>query len=551
MMKRFLFPLILILLALACGQAGAPTAAPATPTPTLAAATPDAGSRVPFTIAIEYGILGVAEAYAATGVTYVKPQLVYSLWGNVEPEPGIYEWGPLDAVVQEYQAAGYTGVQLLLSADSPWAASQRPTLGNLGNTFPQEQYLDDYAAFVTNVVERYDADGVEDMPGLRYGIHHYGVEREFTGFWPGPAEDYVRLLRLAYPAIKAADEQAEVLLVALLMGDVFDGNPDEAEIAQRLGETPSFRKSTADIQMILAACDAYDIVDFHSLGDYSEIPPTAAWIRAQLAANGCGERPIWIGDAFPMSGLFGFGGFVPPIPFWPVTEETVDAAVLWIQAAVDTTDAAHEAALARVQAETARGLVKKIVAAAGVGLRGINVGNMEDWKTSMGGVDRAVVPGLGASMVMGLMDTSLTGQRPGGELPYSGQQWATARRAAAARPGFYALQLATAMLEGFTGVTPLDLGAGVWAYRFERVEGPVWVLWYEVGGLTFPEAPAPTATVTLPFAAAQAVVRRTPTGGATEAGQDAGHPAGQIVASQGGALTLTVDSTPVFVTIAP
>ncbi|GAB4158951.1 MAG: hypothetical protein Fur0021_29360 [Candidatus Promineifilaceae bacterium] len=543
-MRRFLFPLMLILLVLACGQASpAPTAVPPSTTPVPATVTPDAGSSFPFTIALEYGILGVAEAYAATGVTYIKPQLVYSLWGNVEPEPGRFVWGPLDAAIQEYQAAGFTGVQLLLSTDSPWAASRRPRLGDLGNTFPQEQYLDDYVAFVTKAVERYDGDGAEDMPGLLYGIHHYGVEREFTGFWPGPAEDYVRLLRLAYAAIKAADEQAEVLLVGLLMGDVFDGNPDKAEIAQRLGETPSFRKSAADIQMILAACDAYDMVDFHSLGDYSEIPATAAWIWAQLAANGCGEKPIWIGDAFPMSGLFGFGGFVPPIPFWPVTAETVDAAVAWIQAAADAADAGHEAALARLQAETARGLVKKIVVSAAAGLRGINVGNLEDWKTGVAAVDRAAVPALGASMFMGLMDTTLTGQQPGGALPYSGQAWATARRAGVARPAFYALALTVEMLEGFTGVTPLDLGAGVWAFRFERPQGPAWVLWYDVGGLTFPEAPAVTTAVALPFAADQAVITQTPTVGKT-AGQ-------QVAASSGGMLTVMVDHTPVFVTEAP
>lgn len=130
-----------------------------------------------------------------------------------------------------------------------------------------------------------------------------------------------------------------------------------------------------------------------------------------------------------------------------------------------------------------------------------------------------------------------------------------ARQASDPRPAFYALQLTVEMLEGFTAVTQLDLGAGVWAYQFERPQGPVWVMWYEVGGLTFPEAPAATMSVMLPFAAAQAEVRRAPTAGATEAGQDAGqdagHPAGQIVASQGGTLTLTVDSTPVFVTEAP
>lgn len=529
----------LAMTALACGRTpGTATPAPPPASPTAAATLP--AHVAPLTIAVEYGVLGVAKDYAATGVTYAKPQLVYGIWGNLEPERGRYVWGPLDAVVQEYEAAGFTGLQILLSAESPWAASRQPKLGDLGDTFPQAQYLDDYKAFVTRVVERYDADGTDDMPRLLYPIRHYGIEREFTGFWPGTADEYVRLLHIAYPAVKAADPQAEVLLVALLVGDAFDGAPGPEESDRRLATTPSFRKSLADIRTILAACDAYDIVDFHSLGDYTEIPPTADWIRAELARNGCGDRPIWIGDAFPMSGLVGFGGFVAPIPFDPVTAETRDAVVALLKAVADPNNADHDAAQAWLYAETARGLVKKIAVSAGAGLAGINIGNLEDWKTGVPAADALAVPSMGASMFMGLMDTTITSQRPGGSLPYSGHLWSQARKAGAARPGFYALKLAYATIGSFTAVEQLDLGPGVWAYRFDTAHGSAWVLWYDDGKLYLPGQAEATIAVQLPFDAARAQVTRTPTRSGDEGTT-------MEVAAQGGKLALIVGTTPVFV----
>ncbi len=363
--------LCLLAAALACGRPQATHTPPVTDGPVAAPA--------PFTIALEYAMLGLGEAYAPTGVSFAKPMPVYSVWGNLEPEPGKWVWGPLDALVSEYQSAGFEGLQVLLTAESPWAASRQPKPGDLGTTFPQEQYLGDYAAYVTAVVERYDGDGQADMPGLRGGVHQWGVEREFTGYWPGTAEEYVRLLRIAYPAIHAADPQAQVLLVALLLTDGFDGSPARAESERRLAKEASFRKSLDETLTILAECDAYDVVDFHALGHYTEIAPTAAWIRDQLAANGCAERPIWIGDAFPMSAMVAFGGFVPPMPVAPVTLATRDQVVALLKAVADPADPAHAASKAWLEAEVAKGLVKKIVASAGAGVAGINVGNLEDW----------------------------------------------------------------------------------------------------------------------------------------------------------------------------
>jgi hypothetical protein len=499
------------------------------------------------TIGVEYAILGVANEYGAGGASYAKLQDAYVIWGNVQPEAGgPYRWGPLDAVVKEYQAAGLTGIQMNLTALSPWASSVEPKLLNKGNTFPKAEHLDDYAAYVGAVVERYDRDGTDDMPGLMAAIHDYGVEREFTGFWPGTAEEYVRLLEVAEPAIRAADPKARVLLVALLMTDVFDGVPSPAEVRRRLSTKIDYmRKSVPEIRTILAACDHYDVVDFHSLGDYTEIPPTAAWIRAELQDAGCGPRPIWVGDAFPMSLLVGFGGLVPPTPFAPATAATRDAVVALLRSVADPGASDHAAAEAWLRAEVAMGLTRKLVVSAGEGLLGINVGNLEDWRTGVAALDAAAVPGLGASMFMGLTDTSKTNQRPGGALTYNGQDWARARRAGDRRPGWYALRLVEEKLARYSSITRLELGAGVWAYRFEMPGGPRWVLWRDDGALHLPGDPAPSAPVRLPFDEAAALVTTTP----TEAGR--GDASTATLQASDGVLTIDLGAAPIYVEAAP
>ncbi|OGN74358.1 MAG: hypothetical protein A2X25_05560 [Chloroflexi bacterium GWB2_49_20] len=546
-MKRIILSLtVLVLISLACGQTAQLPASSPSPSPSSTPTTPAPLANPDFTIAIEYGILGVADFYIPTGVKYAKLQDAFAIWGNIEPEPGVYTWEPLDALVLEYQQAGFTGLQMNLAALSPWAASKPPALGDQGDTFPKPEYLDDYAAFVTATVERYDSDGVEDMPGLLFPVREYGIEREFTGFWPGSAEEYVRLLRIAYPAVKSADPQANVLLVALLMTDIFDGAPDTTELNRRLATPVDYmRKSVPEIQTILAACDAYDMVDFHSLGNYTEIPPTTTWIRAQLQQNGCGEKPIWIGDAFPMSGLVGFGGFVPPTPFSPVTLATRDDMVALLTDMADPGTPGYPAARDWIYSETAIGLVRKLVVSAGEGLRGINIGNLEDWKTSLAGVDKLAVPMLGASMFMGLTNTDITNQKPGGELPFDGKEWSQSRRASDPRPAFYSLGLVINKIAQFSSVTRVDLGPDVWAYEFETPNGLVWVLWYDDGQLHLPGDDTPSQSVSLPLPAGFAHLTRTPTqfGQSQLEVQDLTVPLTM--------LDITLIASPVFIEVAP
>lgn len=535
------------IVAFACGNPP-----PNKPSPTVPVSQPPSTTLTPFlptptsptTIGIEYAILGVAETYANIGISYAKLQNVFVLWENIEPEPGQYQWRALDAIVLEYQQAGFTGLQMNLTASSPWASSQPPSLGNLGNTFPKEAYLDAYAAYVRAVVERYDHDGVEDMPALLYPINDYGIEREFTGYWPGTAEEYVRLLQIAYPAVKEANPNARVLLVALLMADIFDGNPSQTEINSRLEvEIDYMRKSVPEIRTILAACQLYDLVDFHALGNYTEIPLTTAWIRQELQTNGCGQKPIWIGDAFPLSLMIGFGGFVPPTPFAPVTLARRDEMVALLTSVADPTAADHATAQAWLYAETAIGLVRKIVVSAGEGLLGINIGNLEDWRTGVDALNKTAVPMLGASLFMGMTDTTLTSQKPGGDLPFTGKQWAFARNAGTPRPVYYALQELNRQIGNFSSVEKQNLGENIWAYQFTTPNGPVWVLWHDDQKLYLPGETAPMVNVQIPFPADRAVITHTP----TEIGKIT--PETQTVAADNRLLSLQVNGIPLFVQI--
>ena len=509
---------------LAPGETAGTTAEPTAPTSV---------SAGDFVVATEYGVVGLAEAYRGTGLDYAKLTLEFGVWGNIEPDRGVFNWGPMDGLVAEYQAAGYTGIQLVISAESGWASRSLALLNK--QHFPKDEYVENYRAFVRAFVERYDGDGEGDAPGLLYPVHHYGIEREFTGFWGGSGEDYVRLLEIAYPAIKEADPEAEVLLVALLMIDVFHDDPDLATRDARLSIDPGFRKPTGEARQILAACDFYDIVDFHSLSGYREIEPTADWIREELAAAGCPEKPIWIGDAFSMSLLVGYNAR----PFFPGTEENKQQVIDTLKdVALPSQGAAHEAAVAWLRAELARDVVRKVVVSAGEGLRGINIGNQEDWTSPVPGLNSGLVPGLGAALFMGMRDTSKTNQRPYGDLPYHGTDFARKRTAGDIRPAYEALAVVWKQIHDFTSVERLDLGEDVWAYRFERERGPVTVVWYDDGVLQFPGETEPTKTVQVPVGADSSDLTFTPTGD---------EPTPTRVETSGGAVTVEVDSTPVFV----
>jgi len=82
--------------------------------------------------------------------------------------------------------------------------------------------MDAYRRFVSALVERYDGDGIDDMPGLKYPIKYWqagqvpAVQEGYFTFFNGSSEDYLEVMKATYQAVKEADPEAKVLQPGML-----------------------------------------------------------------------------------------------------------------------------------------------------------------------------------------------------------------------------------------------------------------------------------------------------------------------------------------------
>ena len=152
------------------------------------------------------------------GVKWIRANMN---WSSVEPNTKgtLDSWwlGEIDYAVAQAQA---NGIQVLMPiADGvPYWASADPSRysdsgGNHWNKYWKPRNFQDYADFARAVVSHYQAKGV----------HTYEVwnEPNYSHFWPsGPSgSDYTAMLKVAYPAIKAADPSSTVLMGGLSRND--------------------------------------------------------------------------------------------------------------------------------------------------------------------------------------------------------------------------------------------------------------------------------------------------------------------------------------------
>ncbi|MCD6402699.1 MAG: hypothetical protein J7K98_00005 [Candidatus Aenigmarchaeota archaeon] len=81
--------------------------------------------------------------------------------------------------------------------------------------------MTDYKNFLKVFVERYDGDGLDDMPGLKYPVRYWEIMNEpgtqgknphDLKFFHGTPQDYLEILKTSYFTIKEADPNAKVLM---------------------------------------------------------------------------------------------------------------------------------------------------------------------------------------------------------------------------------------------------------------------------------------------------------------------------------------------------
>jgi hypothetical protein len=329
---------------------------------------------------LEWARPGMANAFHGIGTSWVRIGDIG--WWRIEPsqpENGVhcYNWAPVDRVVREYQMAGFTNIQLVLSSLSSWGSTEEPKYSPESSSMPKEEHWEDFEKFIYNLVERYDGDGRRDFPGLVAPVHHLQVEPEayHMGFWQGTVDEYGRLLRTVYRIAKTANEDCRIILTGINLGDLNDDSPARALVDARFDRADqSIKRARRFMERCLTFHDSFDIVDFHYHFDYKGAYGTVGWIRRQMDRHGY-SKPIWAGEA---TGAPHFES--PFVPRFSRFEGNRLFGIL-----KDAKHPRHAELVAWYEREQVVGLVKKTIVAMHLGLEGIVFGNLTDWPAYWGG----------------------------------------------------------------------------------------------------------------------------------------------------------------------
>jgi hypothetical protein len=209
---------------------------------------------------------------------------VYAFWFLIQPNLSnpTYNWAFHDA---QYGAVP-AGINILANIT---VGPESEGYSLPGSYLPVDTAK--YQAFVRATVERYDGDGIADMPGLTVPIRYWQVDNEPKFGDSVGRTDFAQLEALTYTAIKDACPNCQVLIGGAT------GFPE--------GYVDLFLTDYAPILTELSG-QYVDIFDFHwygtATGDYLLLGDALAVIRAKLQETGFGSIPIWVTEMGTYSG---------------------------------------------------------------------------------------------------------------------------------------------------------------------------------------------------------------------------------------------------------
>jgi hypothetical protein len=224
---------------------------------------------------------------ADMGIFWQRPHPGPFIWDRIETSSGVFNWGSCDEEVKNSQKYGVNIIATIWPFADWDQSSCHSKVSNSGSLIFDElgEYrqkpcdMESYQNFITSLVERYDGDGVDDMPGLVVPIKYWEVSNEpsmqegWLVFFVGSAEDYFDILNATYQSIKNADNDAKVVKGG--MAGVMDDNTE-------------FWGTIFD----LGGSNYFDIGNIHSINSDSEAingPEYKAFLDQYSI-----DKPFWI-----------------------------------------------------------------------------------------------------------------------------------------------------------------------------------------------------------------------------------------------------------------
>jgi hypothetical protein len=378
---------------------------------------------LPILVGVEYALIdspgraeSVARLVAPLGASAAKPPCSQVEWGQMQRAPGtLIDFRRLDGFVRGFQKAGFRELVVCLGSRSSWGSRPgEPGRFRPASPTPRPEHMGAFAAWVATVVERYDGDGVRDMPGLRRPVRIYEVGAGFSSGGTDPPDAYLAMLERAHRAAHGASPDVIIAHAAFLTTGAFADAPEPTAYPRafaQMSERVAIR-GLAELRQVLDRPDLFDAINLHALGDPGEIDGMLDWLRYETGRRGY-EKPVIVSDS-AANPLLGWGPATEcsgapqgqGLVLSPATEGDRCRLAAHFQALVD----GEAAAVEWTRAFTASDAVKKVVVAASRDVWLINASLIEDvdWWTS-----EALEAGAGTAPWAGFLDVRRGELRPG------------------------------------------------------------------------------------------------------------------------------------------
>lgn len=251
---------------------------------------------------------GYLDSTRASGINFYGDENV--VWRTMEPDPPaggpVYYWSNFDKVIKYVEGVEGDVFPTILSS-SDWATVV-PAPVVRPSSMPLPQYEQSYYDFIKAFMERYDKDGIDDMPGLMYAHNYLQIEDEaenlgdawrvspacnpyindVRAYYKCAADEYGRTLKLAYLAAKDASEDSMIASFSFNPGDYFDNNPVQAP--------PMNMKLVFMDRIFREYSDYFDIIAVQCNYNYTGIPGWLDYIKKKYNL----DKPVICSDAATM-----------------------------------------------------------------------------------------------------------------------------------------------------------------------------------------------------------------------------------------------------------
>lgn len=220
---------------------------------------------------------------------WVRPHPGPFIWGRIETSPGKYKWKQSDKVVETSQQRNQT----ILATVWPYADWEQESCGRkkvrspFGRRFPSHLSkpcsMEAYLEFVKKLLDRYDGNGQNDMPGLLKPIRYWEImnEPEFDMFFSGSQNDFVDIFIASSRLIRSLQSDAVIVLA---------------------GAAGMFGESERYWDHILPALNThFDIATIHHIPGPDGRCERDLWVGKfkNLLDKHKIQKPIWVTEAQP------------------------------------------------------------------------------------------------------------------------------------------------------------------------------------------------------------------------------------------------------------